>query len=48
MIFGAKEFRKAGAYKRRQAEKHRNSAILGRFVLFVFAYGFRFLIYGWE
>ena len=39
MIFGAKEFRKAGAYKRRQAEKRRNSAILGRFGLFVFAYG---------
>ena len=37
MIFGAKEFRKAGAYKRRQAEKHRNSAILGRFGWFVVA-----------
>ena len=38
MIFGAKEFRKADAYKRRQAEKHQNSAILGRLGLFVFAY----------
>ena len=29
---------KAVAYKRRQAEKHRNYAVLGRFGLLVFAY----------
>ncbi len=36
--FGCEGVRKADACKRRQTQKHRNYAVLGRFGLLVFAY----------